>query len=693
MALTSFIWKNGTASNPVPLTTTMIDNLISKGNSLGDSMQVSGYYTGSGGVSVVKSRIWSLQQLFSDLTYVGTQADDRFSISTLSSNITEGGHPIIIISTGINSNYLKYKILFDEIIIDENDTTLITEDAIKDKFSVNIVGAAAYLAVAPPQENATWSVRLRIKACPVYEDMDTTTNYRTTDVDIDGNVRAQGAGIIHCTAVKMTGVTISANAEMGTNTYNTIIKTPIPSNSTKLSQVTYSFNISPQSMAEYVSVYEAVHSGNTAGDIQVTCWPHLFGDNLPVSNTLSINIWASRATTIRINQNISDPTAMVLNPDDTGYNNRLSSTNVIAYIRQNSHRYIGKYYGEVNGMKIKQLWDSDSRYYYNVLAPEGKGALAPIDGTPDDDGIIADVFLRLPEFYYKTVNETNNNGEETGIVAISFATGALDEGYIRWDPNTLIGVYEASIINDGTYDKLYSISGSTPKNNYSWINFRAAARRRNDQTAVVQSNHFSLVNYQAHVVMALLYYCYWGGNSINCQELIGYGTSTYPKTTGQTDQLGMAETSAVSNGNTGSINFWGLENWWGDLSELIDNLQLADNNGTLNIMNYNNSVNRQVQIISVNSSSSRCVTKFKFGEYADLIFDDYQTGNQNLNLNWCDGIHISSTANNVVNRGAYGATGNGGVGYMDCSNSPSYAFTGFGSRLLYNGAVTEVDSL
>lgn len=687
MVLTSFIWKNGTASNPVPLTTTMIDNLISKGNQLGENMQVSGYYTGSGGLSVVKSRVWSLQQLFPNLTYVGTQADDRFSISTVSSDITEGGQSIRVISSGINSNYLKYKILFDEIIIDENDTSLITEEEVRKRFSVEIVGAAAYLTVAPPQENATWSVRLRIKACPVYEDMDTTSNYRTTDVDIDGNPRAQGVGIIHCTAVKMTGVAISANAEMGTNTYNTIIKTPIPSNSTKLGQVTYSFNISPQNMAEYVPAYEAIHSGNTAGDISVTCWPHLFGDNLPVSNTLSINIWVSRATTIRINQNISDPTAMVLNPDDTGYSNRLSSTNVIAYIRQNSHRYIGKFYGEVEGMKIKQLWDNDSRYYYDPSDAEGRGALAPIDGTPDDNGIIADVFLRLPEFYYKTVNETNNNDEETGVVAISFATGKLDEGYIRWDPNILIGVYEGTVINDGTYDKLYSISGATPKNNYSQVSFKAAARRRNDQTAIVQSNHFSLVNYQAHVVMALLYYCYWGGNSIDCQRLIGYGTSTYPKTTGQTDQLGMTETAAIGSGNTGSINFWGLENWWGDLTEWIDDLITADANGTVNVLNYNGSVNRQVSV----SVGYGCVSKFVFGQYADMF--PAAVDGSNYAIHFCDRGLVDASSGCVAHRGSAAADASGGVGYLYLNRYASYANAIFGSRLLYNGAVTEVDNL
>lgn len=713
MAITSFVWRNGTANNPVPLSTSMIDNLISKGNHLGENMQVSGYYTGWGGASVVKSRVWSLSQLFPDLVFRGTQADDRFAISTLSSDITEGGQSVRIISTGINSNYLKYKILFDEIIIDPDDTSLITEEQVRERFSVEIVGNAAYLVVAPPQENATWSVRLRIKACPIYEDMDTTTNYRTTDVDINGDPRPEGVGIIHCTAVKLEGVVISANAEMGTNTYNTIIKSPVPSNSTKLGQVSYEFLVLPASgssaTAQYVPAYEAIHSGNVAGDILVSCYPYLFTESLPASNQLTITIWSSRATTIRINQNISDPTAMVLNPNDSGYRNRLDSTNVIAYIRQNSHLYVGKYYGEVEGMKIKQLWDNDRRYYYDPADAQGQGSLAPIDGTPDGDGRIADVFLRLPEFYYKTYNELDNNDQETGVVAISFATGALDEGYIRWDPNTLIGVYEGTIRYNDTYVgdvaayntangtslgsasypvTLHSVSGRTPTTQFSQANFKAAARRRNDQTAVVQSNHFSIINYQAHSIMALLYYCYWGSESINCQDLIGYGTSNYPKTTGMTDQLGMTETAAIGSGNTGSINYWGLENWWGDLAEWVDDLVTAGS-GVVNILKYNNTVDRQVSC--PNAGSNGCISKFVFGQYADLLPAAFS--GTNYALNFCDYGYVGASAGRVADRGNSAASPNGGVGFLYIVNGSSYAVSYIGSRLLYNGAVTEVDNL
>lgn len=684
-----FTWKNGTAENPVPLTAAMIDKLISKGNQLGENMQVSGYYTGSDGISVAKSRVWNLEQLFPNLVFLGTQSDDNFSISVATSSISEGGQPIEILVSGIRSIYLKYKVLFDSITIDPNSSSLITQEEIQNRITVQVTNNTAYLVVDAPSENATWSANVRVKACPVYEDMETTTNYRTTDVDIDGNPRPAGVGVIFCSAVALTGVRISANVVMGTNTYNPVTKTPVPANSTKLGETTYSFTVNPapgsSATAEYVPVYEAIHAGDTTGNIVVSCWPHLFGDSLPVSNELVITIGSSTVVTIKIDQNISDPASMVLNPSDTGYNNNQSSSNVISYIRQHSHCYVGKYYGESEGMKIKQLWDLDRRYYYDSNGILGQGALAPIDGTPDGNGIIADVFLRLPEFYYKTVNELDSNNQETGIVAISFATSEIDEDYIRWDPNTLIGVYEGTVINDGTSDKLYSISGRTPTGNYSQDNFKAAARRRNDQTAAVQSNHFSIINYQAHTVMALLYYCYWGGQTLNCQEIIGKGTSEI-KNTGQTDALGMSETTAANNGNTGSINFWGLENWWGNMSEWMDDL-ISANNGIINVLNYDGLTIRQINCPV--TTSGGCISQFVFGQYADMIPKAYE--DTNYSLHFCDYALIGNNFGYKAYRSGYYALTTGGVGAIMVNNSGG-SYLQIGSRLLYSGSVTEVDS-
>ena len=141
--------------------------------------------------------------------------------------------------------------------------------------------------------------------------------------------------------------------------------------------------------------------------------------------------------------------------------------------------------------------------------------------------------------------------------------------------------------------------------------------------------------------MALLYYCYWGGESMNCQALLGSGTSTYPKQTGGTDGRAMSDTVANYDGNIGSINFWGLENWWGDLSEWVDDLVTANDTGLVNLLNYNGGVARQIQSgVTMSDSSSKCVTKYLFGQYADMIPESVQAGSNNWNLNFCDGAYV-----------------------------------------------------
>ena len=681
MAIEKFTWNNGTESNPVPLTTTMMNKLIAAGNNKNIETSVKGYYKETNDRSVVRSIVWSLQQLFPDLQFKGETANDRFSISTAFTQLNEGEY-VKIVASGINVNYLKFACVFESITIDPNSVALIDESTIKSRFRFQ----DGNLIVDAPQENATWSAVFRIKACPVYEDIATTENYRLTGQNADGELESEQAGLIVCDAVAMEGVQISAPEEMSINSLIYINKSPIPSNSTKLAQTTYSYAVSPNTAGSFSGDY--FRASTFTGIAQITATPQLFADSLPVSNIIKVNVYESKATTIRIDQNISDPATMVLNPEDCGAKNTENTSNVIAWIRANSHCYVGKFQNESEGMRIKKLYDGDRNYYD---ADGEQGELAPIDGTPDENGVIADVFLRLPEFYYKTVNETNDAGEDTGVVAISLATGKLDDGYLRWDPNTLIGVYEGTIINDGQFDKLYSISGSTPTNNYSQANFKTAARRRNDMTSVTQSNRFSLVTYQAHVVMALLYYCYWGGETMNCQALLGSGTSTYPKITGGTNGRAMNDTVANYDGNIGSINFWGLENWWGDLTEWVDDLQTANAEGLVNVLSYNGGVDRQVQSGVVMSDwATLCVTKYIFGEHADMIPEAVQEGTSNWNLNFCDGGYVRAASGYGAYRGFIGSDASGGVGCLNLDSAPSYSNARIGSRLLYNGKVTEV---
>ncbi len=158
------------------------------------------------------------------------------------------------------------------------------------------------------------------------------------------------------------------------------------------------------------------------------------------------------------------------------------------------------------------------------------------------------MFVKLPEFYYK--------GTEGNLVDITFARERVDDGYVKWDGNTLIGAYEGCII-DG---KAYSRSGVASTGNVSQEDWKKQARARGDG--------YQLVDWQMHCVMGCLYYATRGNT--NCQKEIGAGTNSYAKNTGMTDALGMEDTEAASNGNSQSVNFWGLENWWGNKYEWID---------------------------------------------------------------------------------------------------------------------------
>ena len=95
----------------------------------------------------------------------------------------------------------------------------------------------------------------------------------------------------------------------------------------------------------------------------------------------------------------------------------------------------------------------------------------------------------------------------------------------------------------------------------------------------------------------------------------------------------------------------------------------------------------------MSSGSSKCVTKYLFGEHADMIPESVQTGSDNWNLNFCDGAFVYAGSGLVAGRSSAGSVAYGGVGYLSLPYGSSYAGAYFGSRLLYNGKVTVVSEL
>lgn len=345
--------------------------------------------------------------------------------------------------------------------------------------------------------------------------------------------------------------------------------------------------------------------------------------------------------TIYINQLKSDPSKMI-----TGDVNG----EVIQWIRQNSHRVLAKKTGEGTVTYI-ELDDTNSNKY------AADGSEAKTDGTEGD------VFVKLPTFYY--------HGTEGDNVEIKFSKIPFEDS-VEWDTNILIGAYEA-YNNNG---KLYSKSGVQSSGDISQADFKSYAAAR--------GKGYQLVDWQMHCVLGCLFYAMYGNT--NSQAICGSGTNSTAKTCGETNSLGMNDTKAETNGNTMSINFWGLENWWGNKVEWIEGIESTARN--------------TVQILSPDPSSGRSFTwysnpiyskHYRFGKYLDLSSDVTESGSNSTY--YCDNNYGPSASARVGRRSGSVAKMDGGVSFADAISESSGSDTSNGSRLAFRGVASKAESV
>ncbi|MGM9862701.1 MAG: hypothetical protein ACI305_00350 [Lepagella sp.] len=328
---------------------------------------------------------------------------------------------------------------------------------------------------------------------------------------------------------------------------------------------------------------------------------------------------------------------------------------IIQWIRANSHRVLAKKTadGEVTYCRLD---DTDSTKYHD-------GTTAALDGSEGD------VFMKMPEFYYK--------GTEGDIVSLYFARKKLDDGYVIWSPNILIGVYE-SYIDD---HNMYSRSGVASASNTNQFSHKAYAAAR--------GTGYQLVDWQMHCVMGCLYYAMYGNT--DCQGTIGTGGEDISnKATGQTDSLGMADTVAGGNGDSQSINFWGLENWWGNKDELIHDYLNPARTSTASVNDPVNGGTRQLALPT--SRSTYWVKKMKFGQYLDLVITDSDPKDGTSSTGYCDIQRWPSSTNTkdrVGRRSGSGSISSGGVAHIYADDMISNEYSSVGSRLAFRGTCVE----
>ena len=292
------------------------------------------------------------------------------------------------------------------------------------------------------------------------------------------------------------------------------------------------------------------------------------------------------------------------------------------------------------------------------------------DGTKYHDGTDAsaslknvDSFVKLPEFWYYGTEGDNAEIHFTNVNPND------DETWCHWDTNTLIGVYEA-YNNTGGGNKLCSISNVVSTGSVSQANFKQYARNK--------GNGYQLVDWQMHCVMCALFYA-WYGNT-NSQAICGAGTDSYTKETGQTNSLGMTDTT-TENGNSISTNFWGLENWWGNKYEFMDNIvSTAQHNVNIESPDpYPRSL--------VWSHGPTWGKHYKIGKYLDMSSDVSDSGSDTTY--YCDQNFGPVGASRVAGRSSVNADTGGGVSYAYASSVASSANVYYGSRVGFRGTCIE----
>jgi hypothetical protein len=260
---------------------------------------------------------------------------------------------------------------------------------------------------------------------------------------------------------------------------------------------------------------------------------------------------------------------------------------------------------------------------------------------------------------------------------IGFADYKVDESWLEWSEHDIIGAYEAASTTafDGSTLEaansgagfLRSISGVASLANVSQANFKTKARNR--------SANFSLVRWEHQNIMAFLFYAIYGNT--NAQAICGSGTGVYTKDTGLTNTLGMTDTNSV-NGNRSSINFFGLENWWGNKYEWVDNVDINGYDWTIADRNSGRTRTVHGQVSPVNTwvYPKRMVV----GANLDLIPYPTQTGGDDHH-GFCDGIYMTGTSGRVVLRSFSNADSQGGVAFANASFGSWNTLANIGSRL------------
>ena len=734
MNLKTYNWNNGTLSSPIVLTNDQIKKLIAIGQREDIKTSVKGCVTTSSR-KMQKFLKYALTKQFPDLNIIcDEELADSFRIQTSSNIIKEGTRELITISTdaGITHDFLKWKYDYSDFVIDGD----ISEQNSKDRIRVE----NGYLVIDDPQENASWSVTLKLTAYPIYyteDQFDSIPAVSKPDI------------ILTITAKKIEDISLKVKNEVPINSKVEIEVTPVPVDSTKLKGARYTYSTTtPEFIAINVSSLGTEIITKKQGQANITVTLHACNNTVTKTNAISFNIYDLRPMCFVIDQRwlgLSDPIGMVSENCILGSDGTLQSisnsgadgnpnNNTLTWLRQNTHAYVGRYTG-FSGVRLKQLDDTTRKKFAD--------STSSVDYISNESGEF-DVWMKInSDVYIKTEPwiPIGASVPDPDYVLVTIArelpVGEDETKWEKFSQYNLYGVYKACRINN----RLYSLSGKRPVNNISKIQSKSQARAR--------GTGFKIVDYKFSKLIAFLFYGYY--STLDSQTQLGYGTTNivngtyYPKITGQTDDLAGTDTNSVTgNGavtpdndqiiagegsDIKSNNFWHLENIQGDISEWLDDMTVMqakrpssvtssnpaiylsdyvsiygypiitksgkdyqltsefleamnENQRFITISDIRGNITRIIQYGDFTENSNGYIKKMCFGDHADIIVKEFGAS---TNTGFCDSSYVDS-AGYVARRSSSSVYPVGGVGYLDLDFSAGYTRSDMGSLLLYEGS-------
>jgi len=224
------------------------------------------------------------------------------------------------------------------------------------------------------------------------------------------------------------------------------------------------------------------------------------------------------------------------------------------------------------------------------------------DNDYQDDGSNGQVMVRIPKFYYRAEHGPRTHGYYISPYRLSgYRVSRMHWRNGKEVDEVFLGAYKASCydVSEGVYnltdapnidftpgtgDKMASIAGAKPisghENNLTLLNARILAQNRGPGWGLVDFISVSMVN-----MLMLVELGHFDAQTKIGRGIVdvstGEGNMAMP--TGQTAALGNRSGAATGNVHpvtrqaANSISYRGLEDWWGNIYEWTDGINIRNN--------------------------------------------------------------------------------------------------------------------